>query len=77
MNLDIMSVDSLGELMSYRKSRMPSMTTNPKLGIVPIACSTIANRISGEYLRKASITRLSGSLFSGKSAKRKMRFNTF
>ena len=53
------------------------MTTNPKSGIVPMACSTIAKRILGEYLRRASITKLSGSLSSGKSAKRKMRFNTF
>ena len=65
-----------GGIDVVRKSRMPSMMTNPKSGIVPMACSTIARRSLGENLRRASIIRLSGFLYSGKSAKRKMRFTT-
>ena len=47
-----------------------------QIGIMPMACSTIARRSLGENLRRASIIRLSGFLYSGKSAKRNMRFNT-
>jgi len=65
-----------GGIDVVKEIRMPSMMTNPKSGIVPMACSTIARRSLGENLRRASIIRLSGFLYSGKSAKRKMRFNT-
>ena len=56
---------------------MPSIITSPRSGIVPIACSTIARRIGGAYLRKASIIRLSGFLSSGSPARRRILFNTF
>ena len=41
MNLEIILVASFGELMSYIKSLMPSIMTNPKFGIVPMALSLI------------------------------------
>ncbi len=72
---EMISVDSPGELMSYIKSLMPSIMTSPKFGIVPMACSTIARRSLGENLRRASMSRLSGFLSSGNSAKRRIRFN--
>ena len=53
--------------MSWMKSRMPSMMTRPKSGIMPIASSVIASRISGEYFRSASIVRLSASQSFGRT----------
>lgn len=53
---------------------MPSIMTSPKFGIVPMACSTIASLISGEYFRRPNIIRLSESASFGSLAKHRILY---
>ena len=72
----IKSTDSLGLLMSYRRSRMPSMTTKPIPGSEASAWLIICRRCLGLYSRSMKNSRLSVSRSVGSPASLRMRSST-